>query len=562
MRENAVGECQSVSTFMRADVCSVGELFSGRYCFRLPWFQRLYAWTEEQLERLMIDIQDAMHLGGGKRGYYLGNMLVAQREGNPDASIADGHQRLMTLTILISVLRDLEQDEMPSPLHRNVWRLNDSGMEEEPHLRAQSSVAEFLRAHVQTLGATRNSLDDSRVTELNDGERNIIFNRDWLVDRLAAIPRQARERLADFILQRCYITVCAVEEEEDARIIFALAQTRGLQLSQTDLFKAEVLGVLKPAARRDCGLIWERSQADLGPERFQELLGHVRSLKTRRLKRDLVEADLWRSFRLDRDAEPFIRRELPDRTEQYRRLSGADIGGGAHRDRINRRLQYLGWVTHRSWLPPAMHWLSRNGEDGEATLQFLIALDRLAYFNMIVGSDGDERDRRYLRILSEIDNARTFAAGSNLNISKAEIRQMRTMLRGSKLVRRRLKVSLMLRINGALEGDEAPSATPAGTIEHILPQSPARGSTWHEAITSPAEQARVRHMLGNLTVLLESENALADNRDYEVKRPILAASPFPISRLAARHPRWNAEVIDARTGELIEVLCRSLGIAD
>jgi hypothetical protein len=180
---------------------------------------------------------------------------------------------------------------------------------------------------------------------------------------------------------------------------------------------------------------------------------------------------------------------------------------------------------------------------------------------MIVGSDGDERDRRYLRIISEIDNDRVFTAGAALAVSKAEVRQMRAMMRGTKLVRRRLKTSLMLRINAALEGDDAPVATPEGTIEHILPQSPAKTSAWYDAIPA-SEQVRVRHGLGNLTVLLDSENALADNRDYDVKRPILAASPFLISRRASERPEWTPAVIDARTSELIEVLFRSFGVAE
>lgn len=550
-----------MNTFMRATVHSVGQLFSGNFRFHLPWFQRLYAWSEEQLARLLNDIEGANQPRGGQRGYFLGNLMVSQKEGSRDASVADGHQRLVTLTILFSVLRDLATADERAALHRLVWRQDEAGADAEPHLVAQSTIAEFLLQHVQTLGATQIPFDDARLDDINAGERNIILNRDWLVERLATMSAPARHRLAEFILQRCFVTVSAVEDEEDARIIFAVSQTTGLRLGPVDLFKADVLSALKPQSRRECARIWERCQAEVGPESFQELLGHLRSLMTRRLKRDLMELELWRSFRLDRHAEAFVRRELPMRVGQLKRIDAASLAQTPRYQPANRRLQYLGWVTHRGWVPPLLHWLSTHDEEPAGLVDFLVRLERLAYYHMIVGTDGDERDRRYLRIISDIDNGRSFQAGSSLALSATEVRQMREALGGPKLVKRRLKVNLMLRINGALEGDETPRSTPAGTLEHVLPQGPARNGAWALAIPDPAEHARLKHSLGNLSVLTESENAAADNRDYASKRPILAASPFVISRRLAQAPEWTAEAIDARTLELIDVLMRSMGLA-
>jgi hypothetical protein len=340
-----------------------------------------------------------------------------------------------------------------------------------------------------------------------------------------------------------------------------VSQTTGLRLAPADLFKADVLSALKPQARRDCARIWERCQADLGHDGFNELLGHLRSLKTRRLRRDLLELELWRSFGLDQNAETFVRGELPTRVDVFKRIRAACVAEEEQYQPINRRLQYLGWVTHRGWLPPVLHWLSQRTLEPEATLNFLVRMDGLAYFNMIVGIDGDDRDRRYLRIIAEIDNGRAFNAGSSLDLSAAELRVMRDALAGPKLVKRRLKVSLMLRINGALEGDETTRPARTGTLEHILPQSPARNSTWTVAIPDPAERTRLKHALGNLSVLTESENAEADNRDYASKRPILAASPFLISRQLAEAPTWTTEAINRRTAELIAVLMRSMSVA-
>ena len=101
--------------------------------------------------------------------------------------------------------------------------------------------------------------------------------------------------------------------------------------------------------------------------------------------------------------------------------------------------------------------------------------------------------------------------------------------------------------------------TPAGTLEHILPQNPGSGNSWSLAIPGRERQMGLRNALGNLSVLTEDENSAADNRGWADKRPILAASAFLISRHAAACETWSVEVIERRTAELIETLLASLG---
>ena len=78
-------------------------------CWRVPIFQRRYCWGTKQLQKLLHDI---MHLCptssaplGGDRAHALGRLMVAA-DPKGDLILIDGQQRLITLCIFLSSIRD------------------------------------------------------------------------------------------------------------------------------------------------------------------------------------------------------------------------------------------------------------------------------------------------------------------------------------------------------------------------------------------------------------------------------------------------------------------------
>ena len=82
-------------TRITSEVLLVSQLFfRGRYT--VPWHQRYYDWTVEQVTELLVDLKEALDEGRGS--YFLGSiMLVA---GEDVWEINDGQQRLITLSLL------------------------------------------------------------------------------------------------------------------------------------------------------------------------------------------------------------------------------------------------------------------------------------------------------------------------------------------------------------------------------------------------------------------------------------------------------------------------------
>jgi hypothetical protein len=98
---------------IRGEQHPIGEVFSERYAFLVPPYQRTYAWTNEHAGELLEDLLG--YLGSSDENvddlnpYFLGNIVLIKGD-RPDAQIVDGQQRLITLTILLAVLRSLVVD--------------------------------------------------------------------------------------------------------------------------------------------------------------------------------------------------------------------------------------------------------------------------------------------------------------------------------------------------------------------------------------------------------------------------------------------------------------------
>jgi hypothetical protein len=80
-------------------------------------------------------------------------------------------------------------------------------------------------------------------------------------------------------------------------------------------------------------------------------------------------------------------------------------------------------------------------------------------------------------------------------------------------------------------------------IEHVLPQNPEEG--WEQFTDEEAEGMAYR--IGNMTLLSKNANKDIANAAYAIKRPVLQASAFELTRkLAEENAEWMPARIEAR----------------
>lgn len=535
-------------------VVSLQDLFSDAYHFRLPYFQRAYAWQTAEIGRLLSDITGAMRANQGQRGYFLGKLMVAKKQGQPETALVDGHQRVMSLTLLFAVLRDLESDPVLQ------GRLNGFVRGKEVRLSPQDAMALSCERFVQTPGSTTVDPDDDFDT-LSETERNVIENRNYLRAELSSVEYtpEVRRALVTYLAERCCVIVASVEDEEEAWAFLRTEEETRVDFSKSDRAKFSLLSIVPSPERAECQKVWESCEAILSANDMHALLGHLRTLKRRKNSGKPIEIDIAEAytFNVAGAGRTFLENTLKPAAERLAVLRRTSDRKDARK--LPALSERLGWIDPQLWVPAALLWLERP-RDPEETLLFFKRLERLVWMMKIAGFDPTKQHNRILQLLGEIERVPTVSNMRELDMTSTLRDMAISNLRSTSFDAKHYSGRVLRRISIALGQDPGPIDRGSLTIEHVLPRGFAVKSGWRKHFSSARSVKDYSHRLGNLTLLSPEDNQKADTLDWETKRAILSRSPYVLSKRLAEAADWTPAQILGRTEELIGILFKDWDI--
>ena len=104
-----------MSSVISSDKVSILNLFSD-FWFRVPYYQRPYLWQRDNVEELLEDLWFASE-NNPNGEYFLGALVLDREDEHLDNGtqytvydVIDGQQRLSTLMLVMTVLRDIYYD--------------------------------------------------------------------------------------------------------------------------------------------------------------------------------------------------------------------------------------------------------------------------------------------------------------------------------------------------------------------------------------------------------------------------------------------------------------------
>lgn len=539
-----------------ATVETLGGLFAvpGRR-FHFPHFQRAYAWGTDQVNRLLTNLLETAALPPARRRYFLGRLLLARPAGASDIAVVDGHQRLITLTILFAVLRDLAA----SPAEQDALHglIADTGRGAANwHVQPAPSLAAFFAESVQRPGATAVAFDGD-IAALSESQANVVTNRDVLRARLSdqELDPALRVALAEFLIHACRVIVHEVQDELEAWTMLQTEEQTRLDFNPTDEARASMLSVMSAADRELCGAVWERWQAAIGAEDMHGLLGHIDMLSRRRQTDMPVETELIRHFDLTAKGPQFFDTVFEAHARRLLQLRGRSGEGAAPAPAVAASIELASWISSQLWVPAALRWLETRGERDAATALFFKRLERLVWLLRISGTDPYVQRNRIIAVLGGIDSGAAVDEIKALAIDRRVRRDALTNLSSPTFYAKHYCGHILRRLSTLLDRDPGPVAPGKLTIEHVLPRNPPEGSGWMRAFRTRADVHAYANRLGNLTLLSEKRNQEAANTDWPTKRVVFAKEPAQVlSMQAAQEPEWTKATIDKRTTRLISVL--------
>jgi len=219
---------------------NIGEFFARKgVIYRVPLYQREYSWNEENIDELLQDLFTG-------ESYFLGAFVLNIENYKNDSckDIVDGQQRILTVTIFFSILRDLFlelKDKEKSTQIQNTYISNkDDDAMDNFKVIASNTAVDFFEKYIQKENNKIEESSPSTKEELlivNNYKKikNFIYEKinkeENNLDKIKEIQR-IRENLKNLEL-----IVIEVGSEDDAFTFFETLNSRGMDLSQADLIK-------------------------------------------------------------------------------------------------------------------------------------------------------------------------------------------------------------------------------------------------------------------------------------------------------------------------------------
>jgi uncharacterized protein with ParB-like and HNH nuclease domain len=231
---------------LHVDQKSVKNILSEKSSlYLIPEYQRPYEWDEDKCRILWDDILEfAMPDNNpdnfdGKEEYFLGSIVTFKNESFLE--VIDGQQRITTLLLLLrAVYKKLEpaKEELSLEVKRQIepciWQTDEFSKPDKEKIRIDTKVAtdKDRNAFIQIL-KTGNIIGKDIYS------RNYQYFIDW-IDEYALTYPIAFYKICVRILNNCILLPIECESQDVALRIFTTLNDRGMPLSDSDIFKAQL----------------------------------------------------------------------------------------------------------------------------------------------------------------------------------------------------------------------------------------------------------------------------------------------------------------------------------
>lgn len=221
--------------------------------FNVPLYQREYSWDLEQISDLFNDINDSYE--GNE--HFLGSILLFARD-SVNRDIIDGQQRLTTIFLILWSIRkalfklnDGTDDRaeqglkiIDNILYKRIRKASVIDNSNEPRLTTGKRDKNLFRAILRGENLESKGIKDGR-KKSHKLLTNAILFIDTKVEQV--VKSDGITGLLELLdkVTFCQYIVMTAEKQEDQKLLFKTLNSRGVELSESDLIKNEICSNLK-----------------------------------------------------------------------------------------------------------------------------------------------------------------------------------------------------------------------------------------------------------------------------------------------------------------------------
>ncbi|WRF30384.1 DUF262 and DUF1524 domain-containing protein [Helicobacter pylori] len=239
--------------------------------FVIPIYQRLYSWKKEQCEQLWDDI---IKMGGNDQmnGHFIGSILYVRVDATHSSPllIIDGQQRLTTITLLFIALRNHSSDEVKrKEIESYLINSNKDGDKKFRLILSESDKDTLL------------FLIDKNKRKPSERSVKIVENfklfEKWIsenTDKLETIFKGLKKLMI--------VWIALEKEKDDPQLIFESMNSKGIELTQTDLIRNYIVMETEVKKQEDFyNQYWRAMEKDFKQNEtlFNQFVKHYLTIK-------------------------------------------------------------------------------------------------------------------------------------------------------------------------------------------------------------------------------------------------------------------------------------------
>jgi len=544
----------------RSEKKNIGDLLAGR--IKLSMNQRQFSWDSSQIETFWQDIQWFSTENAGEayraREYFLGSIVVIEPPGALEKEILDGQQRLATITILLSVVRDILRelgfnDAATTLQDRYISSHDELRDADYNHLQLSRYDQDFFAREIQQPRGSSFVEPSPQLKSHNLIRKARNYFHAVIAQAISALTAANDKkkwllRLDEILLGSVTVIQVSSNDRDKAGLVFETLNDRGIGLSTPDLLRNFMLDeAASDADREQISLNWEdvlELEENAHSEDFIRhfWLSRYGDVKTRSLYREIKD-------RIQRDEIPVMRlsRELSDEAEIYEAIVTADDDD----PEIQRQLKGISLLGANAVLPATLSaFIVGNKNQQKELLKALVTL--YIRHTIVGGLENAKLEQLVFRIAREVRNTRDFdAAIAAIRSFAPSDEEFLRNLRTVRIPRSGAARFILREIEMAKrppESEVSVEDVPLVNLEHIYPKNPSFGLLPnHEEVVD---------RLGNLTLLRQRLNTAAKSGAFATKKAFYRSSDLLITNELCALENWTIAEIQARQDAFAEIAAR------
>lgn len=540
---------------------------------QVPPNQREYSWTEREVKALLHDISKA--ITGDASEYFLGSLVTIPRDGGV-LEVVDGQQRLATTAIFLAAIRDYlkgrEDDELiVQDIDGILAAVDRAARERKSKLRLNVNDNEYFQArilrseiNIPQNSASHRKIDQAarlaaahvkQVVSTHDSKNHGDVLNNWI----------------GYLEHRAIVVLLKVPSESNAYRMFETLNDRGLRTSQSDLVKNYLFGQAKDRVN-EAQQKWAGMRAIL--ESFEDddiTINFLRQMLIS-LYGHIKESDVYET----------VARHAKGKAGAITFLSQLECGAADYAAILNPRHEK--WNSYPSSvrkslevasllrvkpLRPLMLSIARkfSGKEADKAMRLLLS----ASVRLMIAGGGKSAARSGVveeglaEMAHEVSTEKISTAAqllSALQKVSANDTQFEEAFAVATVSKADLARYFLRCLETSAKREPHPYYLPNDdaqvvNLEHVLPRKPE--GNWPQFSDEVAEAFYRR--LGNMALLQAKTNSNLKSGPFSEKKPILAASPYELTRQIGTVSEWNVEAIATRQASLARLAVQTWPMA-